>query len=847
MWLLAQLDPDEPTYNIAWAVTLSGPLDLDALRAAWSALLLRHESLRTRFRDEAGIPVQVVEDDPDLEPLELVSVDDLARTPFDLATGPLVRARLLRLGPEQHVLVVVVHHIVADGWSFRILFDELSATYSGASVAEPSIQYADFAIWQAEHAEDGGYALAERFWRAELAGAPTALTLPTDAAYPARQTFAARGIDLTVDVPDAATLGVTTFAVLLAAYATVLSRLTGSADLIIAVPMAARTRPETEPVVGLFMNTVPLRIHCAGSLADLARSVHASTARALAHQELPFARIVELIGPTRDPARLPLAQVMFAMEEPWTIPDRGGLSWSPTLVENGTAKFELELTITGSRARLNYNSALFHPDTAQLIADAFTAVLHGFATDPSCPVADVEIMTPATRALVTQTWPHAGPVVDSNATALAQLWAACGTETVVVRGSDGFLTGIQVRDRAAAIAATLREQGVGKGDRVGILLPRGARLLPAILGVWLTGAAYVPLDSIYPEQRLATMLDIAGTRAVLVDTSVPDSPSAPAEVPDLPPSAAAYMIFTSGSTGQPKAVTVSHGSIAALLAALQPLLALGPGDILVAITTITFDIALVELLAPILGAQVVVADLEHSLDGALLRELLISSGATAFQATPAGWRMLLDAGGIPEGIKIRISTGEALPRDLADAISAPGARVYNLYGPTEATVFAGGAAVDQAPLEIAAILPGTALYVLDADLRPVPPGVMGEVCIGGAGVATGYHGAPGLTAGRFVPDPLGGRLYAPVTSGAGSVRGGSSWPAAPTGSSRSAATGWRAVRSRPRFASTPISPKRSCPCAGPARMCAWSATWSRDPVPLRRISATALVRCCRRT
>ena len=377
MWILAQMDPGEAVYNIAWALWLDGPLDTGALEQAWQAALFRHEALRTVFRNDSGLPVQVIEDDPVPQPLPVTSVEhlpasereaaaralirDVARTPFDLATGPLVSAAVVRLSPQAHVLAVVVHHIVADGWSFRVLFEELTADYEaissgGGPVAEePPIQYADYAIWQLEHADEGGYASAERFWRETLTDAPAALPLPNDKPYQGRQTFAAAGIDERIEagLADAlrqlaARLGTTQFAVLLAAYAIVLSRLTGSDDLLIAVPMAARTRPETESVVGLFMNTVMVRVRIDrdGTLSDLVRAVHATTARALAQQELPMARVVELVKPDRDPARLTLVQVLFSMEESWAVPDRGGLRWRPELIENGTAKFEVELTVT---------------------------------------------------------------------------------------------------------------------------------------------------------------------------------------------------------------------------------------------------------------------------------------------------------------------------------------------------------------------------------------------------------------------------------------------------------------------------------------------------------------------
>ncbi|MGH3272907.1 MAG: condensation domain-containing protein, partial [Streptosporangiaceae bacterium] len=527
MWLLAQLDPGQPTYNIAWALWLDGALEVSVLQRAWHATLARHEALRTTFRDESGVPVQVIEDEPAAEPLLVTSLEDLAdnereaaartliaglaRAPLDLAAGPLTRLRLIRLSAGRHVLAVVMHHIVADGWSFRVLFNELAADYDairhggGPADAEPAIQYADFAMWQLEHAENGGYAPAERFWRAELADAPPALPLPTDEPYPARPQFAAGGVNATIDgsLADAlrqlaARHETTLFAVLLAAYAVVLARLTGSDDLLIAVPMAARTHPEAETAVGLFMNTVTIRIRINRdeTLSDLVRSVHTATTRALAQQELPFARVVELVGPDRDPARLPLVQVMFAMEEPWEVPDCGGLRWRPELVENGTAKFEIELTVTdvpgGPQVRVNYNAGLFRPATGQLVADGFTAILHCLRDDPGRLIADADVLSPDALALVTSVWPDGGPVADPDATALSQLRGACAGDSVVAVGADGALTGRDVRDLARRIAAALRGHGVGASDRVAILLPRGARLLPAILGTWSAGASYIP-------------------------------------------------------------------------------------------------------------------------------------------------------------------------------------------------------------------------------------------------------------------------------------------------------------------------------------------------------------------
>jgi amino acid adenylation domain-containing protein len=816
MWLLNRMDPDEPVYNIAWALWLDGTLDAGALQGAWDAALARHEALRTTFSDSAGLPVQAIEDEPGPHPLIITSVQqlpaperepaartliaELARAPIDLAAGPLVLTRLVRLSPQRHVLAVVMHHIAADGWSFRILFDELSADYEAVrrgdpAAGDPPIQYADFAIWQLEHAEAGGYAQAERFWRAELAGAPCELPLPADEPYPARQAFAAASIEAMIDPALARSLrraaseqGATLFAVLLAAYAALLSRLTGRDDLLIGVPMAARTRPETESVVGVFMNTVTIRVRVdqEASAGDLVRSVHAATARALAHQELPFARVVELARPDRHPARLPLVQVMFAMEEDWAVPERGGLRWRPELVENGTARFELELTVTetpaGPHVRITYNTGLFHEATARVMADGFDRMLRGLADDPDRAVGDADIMSPQTSNLVTNVWPGGGAAGDQEATAVAMLWRACAGDSVVARGNDGALTGDQVRERASRVAGALRGHGVGVSDRVAVLLPRGARILPAILGIWMTGASYMPLDTAAPPLRLAVMLGDADARAIVIDSGAAGGPAlppaAPAAVVDLaalpareqppcgpvkglPPGAPACMIFTSGSTGRPKAVALTQGGVAALLHAVAPMFALGPRDRFVAVASFAFDIATAELLAPVLaGGCVIVADAEQVRDAAALRDLMVAEGATAHQATPTGWRMLVAGGGPPGGMTLRLAAGEPLPRDLADVIGAgPGVRLFNLYGPTEATIYSGGGLVEAspAPIEIAPVIRGTRLYVLDVRGRPVPPGVIGEVYVGGDGVAQGYHAAPSMTARRFVPDTFGNR------------------------------------------------------------------------------------------
>lgn len=828
MWLLAQLDSAKPTYHIAWALWLEGELRPAALQQAWQAVLARHESLRTRFRDVAGVPVQVVDDEPVLQALKVrqlpaaaghttparqdaaarTLVAELAAKPFELAAGPPIRAELVQLGPQRHVLALVLHHIVADGWSCRVLFEELAADYAaiadgGAPVtAERAIQYPDFAIWQVNRAAAGGYAAAERFWQEALAGAPSGLQLPPGLPQASRERPAAATASATIGAGLTARLrqlaaahGVTLFSVLLAGYAVLLARLTDARDLVIAVPVAARTQPETERLVGLLVNTIPVRVRVrpGAELGELVRSVQAAVAGALEHQELPFPRIVELARPERDPARLPLAQVMFSMEEPWTVPDHGGLRWRPELISTGTTMFEIELTVTGDRnglaVRARYSTGAVDPGSGRIVARGFTQVLRYLADYPSRTVRDADILPPASYRLLTRSWPDGGQLPTVPQPVVERLWQACDHERAIAEVGDGIMRGTELRCRALAVATALHGLGVQVTDRVAVLVPRGIQILPVILGIWLAGGCYLPLDPSSPPQRLEALLRDAQPAALVVHSGVAGAPQAPAaarsmalldvtRLPDLPEgetltarslpgSAPAYMMYTSGSAGQPKAVSVPHHALAALLDAVAPILALRPADRLVAVSSFAFDISLVELLAPLLaGACVVIADSGQVIDPGALRELLASSGATALQATPTGWRLLTMAGSVPSAVRLRITAGEPLPRDLADEIgTGPGVSLWNLYGPTEATIYAGGALVAPAPdpIEIGPVIGGTQLYLLDDLLRPVPPGVLGEVCVGGAGVALGYHNAPGLTAQRFVPDPFsrtaGTRMY----------------------------------------------------------------------------------------
>ena len=838
MWLLAEMNSGEPTYNIPWALWLDGALDVSALQQAWDAVLVRHEALRTTFRNESGVPVQVVHDELTADPLVVFSVEqlaagereptalamihDLARAPFDLATGPLVHTALIRLSPESHVLAVVIHHIVADGWSFRILFEELSADYEAISrggspvTAEPPIQYVDFAIWQVEHAAEGGYTAADRFWRAELAGAPSALPLPTDAPYPARETHPGQAVSTIIDAGLADQLrqlatehGTTRFAVLLAAYSVVLARLTGSDDLLIAVPMAARVKRETESVIGLFMNTVAIRVQVDrdGTLGDLLRSVHAATARAMEYQDLPFVRVVELVKPDRDPVRLPLVQVMFAMEESWAVTDRGGLRWRPEIVENGTAKFEIGLTITdvpaGSHVRINYNAALFESATVERLAGNLLAVLAQMAARPAARTSDLFVLAEREATALAQWNATAKPSPTGDDVTLRDLLEQQARRTpdaIAVVSDQGKLNYAQLDSAADAIAQRLIAAGAASESVVAVLAERSAELVTALVGVVKTGAAFLPLDPEYPPERLAYMLADSGAQIVLAQRHIGDllpEPGPPVLYLDADATAwpvhaadyrrpalhldnAAYLIYTSGSTGRPKGVINTHRGLLNRLDWMGPALSFDATDVLLQKASVSFDVSVWEFFLPLTaGASLAMARPGGHRDPGYLREAIASFGVTVLYFVPSMlYSFLADTEAADDDPLAAFATlrhivcgGEELPVTLARRCleMLPGVGLQITYGPAEASISVTTWQATLAALAGRSRVPigrpgsNVRIHILDNQLRPVPIGAVGELFLGGVQVGRGYHRLPALTAQRFVPDPFGpagSRLYA---------------------------------------------------------------------------------------
>ncbi|GII66112.1 hypothetical protein Skr01_61970 [Sphaerisporangium krabiense] len=817
MWFLEQLQPGQATYHMPLVFRLDGPLDRGALRAALGDVVARHEVLRSVFPSVDGRSRQVVQEEavvPWAEtdvsglswPEVLQAAQEETRAPFDLTAGPLIRVRLLRVSPEAHVVVLTVHHIVFDGWSLGVLTRELAEFFAARTSGRPAvlpelpIQFGDFAEWQ--HGRLGGEELSGLLdrWRDRLAGAPPVLELPADRPRPAVETH--RGTHEPVRIPADVVRGlrevcareeVTMFMVLLAAFKLLLAKYCVRDDVVVGTPIANRNRAEIEPLIGFFVNTLVMRTDLGGdpTVAELLARVRDTALAAYADQDLPFARLVEELRPERDLSRSPLVQVMFALANtPDQKPELAGLTVEPLDVEPGVAKFDLSAFLRESGDEidggLEYSTDLFDRGTVLRFWEHYLTLLRSLvAATPGTRCSRLGVIPDAERRTLLR---------DRNATGrdwpgerclheLVEARAARTPEAAAVVFGERTLTYRELDASADRLAARLAELGAGPGVVVGLYFERSPEMVAALLAVLKAGAAYLPLDPAQPSARLAYMLDDAGARLVLTQGHLAgrlpaevrafavdreDLPDAPAPRPAVSPRDLAYVIYTSGSTGTPKGVMIEHRSVVNLIRALTEEAGLTAEDRLLAVTTLAFDIAVLELLGPLsCGACVVLADGSAVTDGRALTRLLERSGATVMQATPSLWRMLLD-GGWPGDPGLRVLCGgEALPPELLGRLLPVVGRVWNVYGPTETTVWSLTAVLESSavsgPVPIGGPIANTRLYVVDADLEPVPLGVPGELLIGGHGVARGYVNLPGLTAERFVPDPFGdepgGRLY----------------------------------------------------------------------------------------
>ena len=830
LWFLDQLEPGSPLYNISQAVRVQGRLDLAALERSLNEIVHRHEVLRSTFPTVDGKPSVVIAPHRPftLEIVDLTGIPavrreaeerrlalDDAQRPFDLGRGPLLRARLLRRGEEDHTFLLTMHHIISDGWSMAVLIRELGALYAALAAGEPSplpelaVQYADYAHWQQQWLQGETLENQLAYWRKQLAGLPPLLELPTDRPRPPVGSWrgATESITLTRDLSQQLrTLGqregATLFMTLLAAFQTLLYRYSDQEDICVGTPIANRTRAETEALIGFFVNTLVLRTDLSGepSFRQLLKRVREVALGAYAHQDLPFEMQVEALQPERDLSHTPLFQVMFGLQntpvEPLELP---GLTLSPMEFETGVAMFDLTLMMAespeGLVASFEYNSDLFDRATIIRLAQHFQILLEAILADPDRPISQLPLTSETERRQLLVTWNETAADWPQNA-CLHELFAAQARRTPHAPAlvwpdfeGDGsrrrVLTYDELNRQANQLAHHLLRNGVGPGVPVALCLERSPEMATALLGILKAGGAYLPLDPNYPEARLAYLfrdaqprllitqsgllgrLPAQGIEKILLDTDREALAREPQEEPASGVSAEnlAYIIYTSGSTGTPKGVPVPHRGVVNHNLAIARYIELGPADRILQFSSLSFDASIEEMFPAWLSGATVVLRLQEMLSGSQLEQLVQQEQLTILDMPTAYWHGWVsewapERGPLPASLRLVLVGGEkALAHHLLRWQQVAGDRVVwlNTYGPTEATIVASlyeprGRVAGEVP--IGRPIANVQLYVLDRHLQPVPVGLPGELYIGGVGVASGYLNQPELSAERFLPDPF---------------------------------------------------------------------------------------------
>ncbi|MFJ9648260.1 amino acid adenylation domain-containing protein [Streptomyces sp. NPDC101206] len=840
LWFLHRLAGPGAAYNIPLALRLSGDLDRGALESALADVVARHEALRTVFGEVDGVPCQrvlPVSGEPFTLAVTRTDGEGLAgllargaRYRFDLAVERPVHAELFAVGAGEHVLLLVVHHIAADGWSVAVLTRDLATAYAARcgggspSWQAPAVQYADYALWQRQLLGDPADpdSLAARqlaYWTKSLTGTPEELRLPYDRPRPAITSHRGASLGFELDrelhaqlAELARTTGTSVLMVLHAALAALLTKLGAGTDIPVGIPVAGRTDQALDDLVGFFVNSLVLRTDTSGDPAfvELLEQVRETALGAYAHQDLPFEHLVEALNPVRSPARHPLFQIMLSVDtadaDAFTLP---GLTVSTTTVPTGSAKFDLDIALSERRSdsgeclgltgTFGYAGDVFDAATIGTLADRWVRLLTAVVQDPDRPISRIDVLSDDERRhLLAGTGPSAP--AQQPARTLPELFAdrvLAAPDAVAVVAADATLTYAELNARANRLAHVLTDRGVGPEDVVALALPRSANLVVAVLAVLKAGAAYLPLDPEYPAARLTAMVGDARPVLLLTDTAAAaaadlgsalpglllDAPETTAKIRAFPasdpvtgllPDHPAYVIYTSGSTGEPKGVVSRHASVAALALQYRDEVfapaaeRVGRRRLRVALTaSVSFDASWGQLAALMDGHELHVPDAATWVDAARFAAWLVQHRIDSVDVTPSYMGVLADRGLFTDERwrpGVAVLGGEALPARLWEELRAvEGLTAHNMYGPTECTVDAVRTRLDVSSEPVLGRpVAGARAYVLDGLLRPVPPGVVGELYVAGAGLARGYLRRPGLTAGRFVADafgPSGSRMY----------------------------------------------------------------------------------------
>ncbi|HJW95775.1 MAG TPA: amino acid adenylation domain-containing protein, partial [Thermoanaerobaculia bacterium] len=824
LWFLDRLNPGDAVYNVPVAFRLTGPVDYAALEQSIRAIVARHEALRTTFPLVQGAPRQRVEAYAAV-PLQIVDLGHHATdrrevearrycaqegaAPFDLQYGPLLRAKLLRLSEQEHWLLLTLHHIIADGWSLGVLFQELSAFYAGFLSAsapvldELPLQFPDYAVWQRRHLTSARLEEQLAYWRNALDGVPETLAIPTDRPRPAMQTFHGSRIVFTLPSEVVAPLeelsraeGSTLFLTFLAAFQATLARLSGQDDIVVGSPVANRDRLDTEGLIGLFVNSVLLRGDLKGdpSFRELLRRLRKTSLDAYEHQDLPFEKIVEDLRPARDLSRPPLFNVMFGFQ-PIEQLALSGLNCTPIAVDRDTSKVDLTLWMMESggavSGELEFNTDLFDHATAERMLEQMTALLRAVGRTPDRPLSAVSLLSDSERHRLLTEWSEA-PSTAPAGQSIVELFERATLEfrdSVATSFGGRQLTYGELNARANRLARVLADRGAASGALIGVCLDRSEEMVVTMLAILKSGCAYVPLDPDYPVARLHSMIEDAAVRLVVTqsphEAKVAGAPAAVIALDrdaetiagydsanlslQISGDSLAYVIYTSGSTGRPKGVAVPHRAVVRLILGTN-YVALRSDDRIAQAANASFDAATFEIWGALLnGARLVGVSKETVLSPRDLARTIRDEGITTLFVTTALFNQTaqqLPAAFAP--LRHLLFGGEACdPRSVREVLAAGRPeRLLHVYGPTENTTFSTWHLVetvadDAVTVPIGRAIGGSSTYVLDARLQPVSIGVMGELYLGGIGLADGYLNRPELTAERFVRSPFdpSARLY----------------------------------------------------------------------------------------